>query len=85
MVITTVFVALFKLGNFALSWLPVHQAIAWPGFAFLVPVFGWFGVFDRFVSVDSFMTVLVLTLGFEFALMLYSAYRAILGLIPMFK
>jgi hypothetical protein len=37
------------------------------------------------VSVDSFMTVLVLTLGFEFALMLYSAYRAILGLIPMFK
>jgi hypothetical protein len=85
MLITAVFQFLLNLAGLALSWLPIHTPISWPGLGVFQVLFGWLGLFDRFVDVRSFVAILVLILGFEFALLLYTAYRAILGLIPAFK
>jgi hypothetical protein len=85
MLITAVFEFLLKLAGLALSWLPLHTAIAWPNLALFQVLFGWMGIADRFVDIKSLIGVVVLILGYEFALLLYTAYRAILGLIPAFK
>jgi hypothetical protein len=73
------------MGTAAAALFPQHTPISWPDVG---PLFGFFhglGGFDVLFDVRSMLLVTGLILGFELALLLYAAYRAVLGFIPALK
>lgn len=71
------------VGMFA--WLPDHQPLALPDPASWGVLFRALGIFDRFIDLPVLFGVAALLLTYHTILLLYAAYRAVLGLIPMFK
>jgi hypothetical protein len=76
---------LIARGEAAASLLPDHTPIDFPDMGPVWAVFTGLGAMDRFVDVRVLMVVVAAILMFELALLLYTVYRAVLGLIPAFK
>jgi hypothetical protein len=76
---------LIDLALLLFSWLPDHAPIAWPDPSEWGLLFRPLGVFARFIDLPILFVTLTLMLGWTICILLYAAYRAVLGLIPMFK
>lgn len=76
---------LYAVSAFVLQLLPDHTPIDWPDTGPIATIFQMFGIVGRFVNLPSVIVVVVLILGFEACVLLYAAYRAALGLLPMMK
>ncbi len=72
-------------GEAAASLLPAHTPIVFPDMAPVWAVFSGLSALDRFVDIRVLLVVLAAILMFELALLIYTVYRAVLGLIPAFK
>ncbi len=85
MFVKAVLLMLIKVASLPLSWLPDHTPIGWPDLTFLHLIWDVFSVISAWIDWPVLITGLTLVLGIEAALMLYAAWRAILGLIPGLK
>jgi hypothetical protein len=85
MIIKAILGLLIKMGAAAASLLPQHSSIAWPNVGPIFDFFHGLGGFNVLVDVPSLLLVVGLIIGFEVALLLYAAYRAVLGFIPALK
>jgi hypothetical protein len=67
------------------SWLPDHRPLALPDPASVGQVLSILGVYARWVHWPFVLAIFVLIIVYKGTILLYGAYRAVLGLIPMFK
>ncbi len=82
MIVKAIFKFIIKIASIVLAWLPDHTPIGWPSFDTISGFFKGLDAVSRFVDLRVFFLCLGLVFIFEGALMLYAAWRAILGLFP---
>ncbi len=85
MIIKGIIMMLIRIGEAAVAVLPVHTPLEFPDVGPLLAIFGGLSAMNRFVDVRVLLVVLGFILVFEFSLLLYQVYRAVLGFIPAFK
>jgi hypothetical protein len=85
MIIKAILKMLIAIGNAAASTLPLHTPIEFPDTGPFAAIFAGLGAMNRFVDVRVLLLVVGIILAFEFALLLYQVYRAVLGFIPALK
>lgn len=69
----------------AFSWLPDHTPLDLPDPASFGTLLSFLGIFGRFIDLPVLFVVGGLLVVYESCVLLYAAYRAVLGLVPMFK
>ncbi len=76
---------IIDLGILLMSWLPDHAPIAWPDPGAWALLFRPLGVASRFIDTPILFVSLTVMLGWTTAILLYSAYRSLLGFFPALK
>jgi hypothetical protein len=67
------------------AWLPDHTPLALPDVSGVFQIMAIFGTYARWVHWPVVLGVFGLIIGYKLAVLLYAAYRAVLGLVPMLK
>ena len=79
------FVWLISVAVGLVSWLPNHTPRDWPDPATWAVAFRGIGIIGRFVDLPVMFASMAFVIGWTVIVLVYAAYRAVLGLIPTFK